>query len=439
LAQPSALWTRVLEYIKGQIPGEAYETWLAPTRGSELQDDVLIVEVPNPFFIDWIGQYYGSTVEEAVRTVLGEKTRVAFRNGTGGEQTVVAQAKKRPLPASENTRLQERYTFQNMIVADCNRFAVAAAKAVADAPGSKYNPLLIYGGVGLGKTHLVQAIGNQLNKTRHGFRVYYTPAEALFIELIAAIERGSTMDFKHKYRSQDLLLIDDVHYLVGKERLQEEVFHIFNHLHGQGKQVVFTSDRPVKEIPTLEERLSSRLISGLVVDLQSPDLETRVAILKRKAESENFELPQDVALYIATQIKTNVRQLEGCLIRLIALASMDGHVLTRDLAAKALRDLIPRHQQISRELIIERVCETFGVSASDLRGKTRTRRITNARQVAMYLYRNLLELSLKETGALLGGRDHTTVMHSIGKVDAQRQSDQEFNEKISQLIAGFGN
>jgi chromosomal replication initiator protein len=427
----------VLEYLKGLVPNEAYDTWLAPTRGVELQDGMLVVEVPNPFFIDWIGQYYAAAVDQACKAMLGGDTRIAFRNGTGSSTAVIAQPRKRPLPSSETTRLQERYTFPNFIVAECNQFAYAAAKAVAESPGTKYNPLLVYGGVGLGKTHLIQAIGNLLLNARPGARVYYTPAEALFTELIVAIERGNTMDFKYKYRSQDLLLIDDVHYLVGKERLQEEVFHIFNHLHGLNKQVVFTSDRPVKEIPTLEERLSSRLASGLVVDLQPPDLETRLAILKRKAESERYDLPQDVALYIATKVKSNIRQLEGCLIRLLALASMNGHTLTVELAGKALRDLIPNTNLVSRDTILEKVCSTFGVTAGEVRGRTRTARITLARQVTMYLYRQVLELSLKEIGGLLGGKDHTTVLHSLGKIEDLRKTDAEFDDRIRQLVLGI--
>ena len=434
---PKELWRTVLEYLKGQIPNEAFETWLAPTQGAELQDDLLVVEVPNPFYIDWIGQYYAAAVNEACKAMLGGNTRIAFRNGTGASQAVIAQPRRRPLPSSEATRLQERYTFPNFIVAECNQFAYAAAKAVAECPGTKYNPLLVYGGVGLGKTHLIQAIGNHLLNLRPGIRIYYTPAEALFTELIVAIERGNTMDFKYKYRSQDLLLIDDVHYLVGKERLQEEVFHIFNHLHGLNKQVVFTSDRPVKEIPTLEERLSSRLASGLVVDLQPPDLETRLAILKRKAESERFDLPQDVAMYIATKVKSNIRQLEGCLIRLLALASMNGHTLTTELAAKALRDLIPNTLQVSRETILDKVSESFSVTPSEIKGRVRTARITLARQVTMYLYRQVLQLSLKEIGGLLGGKDHTTVMHSLDKVQDLRAKNPEFDDQVRRLIMGI--
>lgn len=418
------------------MPPEAFDTWLAPTRGIEYTNDMLIVEVPNPFFIDWIGQYYLTAIDDAGRAVLGSGVRIAFRNGVGPAQPVVAPQKKRVFAPPENSRLQERYTFESFIVGDCNQFACAASKAVSDNPGTKYNPLLIYGGVGLGKTHLMQAIGNHLMAQRPGFRVYYTPAESLFTELIMAIERGNTMDFKQKYRSQDLLLIDDVHFLIGKERLQEEVFHIFNHLHGLNKQVVFTSDRPVKEIPTLEERLSSRLNSGLVVDLQAPDLETRLAIIRRKAEADNFALPQDVALYIAGKVKSNVRQLEGCLIRIIALASMNGHKITVDLAGKVLRDLIPNYRTVSRDQVLDDVARAFGVTVAEIKGRTRTQRITLARQVAMYLYRSLLELSLKEIGAALGGKDHTTVMHSIGKIDELRKTNADLHEKLETLSAG---
>lgn len=433
---PAALWQKVLEHLKSQVPREAFETWLAPTAGVELQNDLLLVEVPNTFFIDWLGQYYVSAIDDAGRSVLGGGLKIAFRTARGGAPAVVTQPRKR-VGTAENTRLRERYTFQTYVVAECNSFACAAARAVAESPGTKYNPLLIYGGVGLGKTHLLQAIGNHLLQARPGFRVYYTPAESLFTELITAIESGSTMDFKHKYRSQDLLLLDDVHYLVGKESLQEEIFHLFNHLHGLGRQIVFTSDRPVREIPTLQERLSSRLASGLVVDLQPPDLETRVAILKRNAAAEGFDLPPDVALYIATKITSNIRALEGCLIRIIALASMNGYKLTTELAAKALKDLLPQAASINRETILNRVAACYGVTPAEIRGRARTQRVTLARQVAMYLYRNMLELSLKEIGGLIGGKDHTTVMHSLSKVQELRKIDSGFDEKVKQLIVGI--
>jgi chromosomal replication initiator protein len=433
---PVALWQKVLEHLKGQVPPEAFETWLAPTHGVELQNDVLLVEVPNSFFMDWLGQYYVAAIDDAGQNVLGSGFKIAFRTGNGPAQPVIARPRKY-LVASENARLRERYTFQSYVVAECNSFACAAARAVAESPGNKYNPLLIYGGVGLGKTHLLQAIGNHLLQTRPGIKVRYVPAESLFSELITAIESGSTMDFKHKYRSQDLLLLDDVHYLVGKESLQEEIFHLFNHLHGQGKQIVFTSDRPVREIPTLHERLSSRLASGLVVDLQPPDLETRVAILKRNAAAEGFELPQEVALYVATKITSNIRALEGCLIRIIALASMNGYKLTTELATKALKDLLPQRASINRETIIGQVAACYSVTPAEIKGRARTQRVTLARQITMYLYRNLLELSLKEIGGLIGGKDHTTVMHSLTKIQDLRNTNSDFDEKVKQLIVGI--
>jgi chromosomal replication initiator protein len=432
---PAALWQQVLEHLRARIPVEAFETWLAPTKGIELQNDLLLVEVPNSFFLDWIGQYYVSAIDDAGNNVLGGAFKIAFRTGNGPAQAVAPPMKR--AMGTENACLRERYRFDTYLVAECNSFACAASRAVAEAPGNKYNPLLIYGGVGLGKTHLLQAIGNHLLKSRPDFKIHYTPAESLFTELILAIQSGSTMDFKRKYRSQDLLLLDDVHYLVGKESLQEEIFHIFNHLHSQGRQIVFTSDRPVREIPTLQERLSSRLTSGLVVDLQPPDLETRVAILKRNAASEGFELPSDVALYVASRITSNIRALEGCLIRIIALASMNGHKLTTELAARALKDLLPQHPSISRETILSQVAAVYGVSASEIKGRARTQRITLARQVTMYLYRNLLELSLKEIGGLIGGKDHTTVLHSVSKIGDLRESDPDFDERMKQLIVGI--
>lgn len=437
LTNAALIWSRILDVLQEQVSKDGFATWLAPTKGIQLEDNILKVEVPNSFFIDWIGQYYLNAIEEATKNTVNTQLRVVFctKDSTQNSHAVTQIRSIKVQPYL--TKLQERYTFDSFVVGECNRFAYAACKAVAESPAEVYNPLLIYGGVGLGKTHLLHAIGNHAKKLKQGLRVYYTAAETLFIELIQGIERGNTLNFKSKYRSQDILLIDDVHYLVGKERLQEEIFHIFNNLHGEGKQVAFTSDRPPHEIPTLEERLASRLQAGLVVDLQPPDIETRIAILRRKAEKEGFELSQDVAYSIASRVNSNIRQLEGCLIRLIAISSIQNKKITIEIAERALNAIVPKTDFVTKEKIIEKVANDFNLRVSELKSDSRTRNVALARQIAMYLMRKLINLSLKEVGAYFGGKDHTTVLHACDKIEQMRTQDIETDERLNHLILGI--
>jgi chromosomal replication initiator protein len=344
-----------------------------------------------------------------------------------------ASAPRRP----DAYRLQSRYTFDTFVVGESNRFAVAAARSVADHPGTNYNPLFIYGGVGLGKTHLVQAIGNQARSARPGLRVLYTAAEALFIELIQAIEKNAKLEFKNKYRGLDLLLLDDVHYLVGKERLQEEVFYTFNSLHDAGSQIVFTSDRPPQDIPNLESRLASRLGSGLVVDIQAPELETRIAILKQKAAADSADIPDELAYYVAARVRSSVRALEGAWVRILALSSLAGRPLTVDLAQEALKDIVKEDEPLDPKRLIAACAEHFGVSVHDLTNGGRTKQLALARQVAMYMMRRTLRLSLKEIGQLFDGKDHTTVMHAIRKVEELRVTDPGFASRLEKLSRGI--
>jgi chromosomal replication initiator protein len=304
---------------------------------------------------------------------------------------------------------------------------------VAEAPATAYNPLFLYSGVGLGKTHLLQAIGNYVKQHKKELKAYYTPAENIFIELIDAIEKDRRVEFKNKYRSKDLLLIDDIHYLIGKERLQEEIFYTFNYLYDNGGQIVISSDRPPKELPTLEERLISRFEGGLVVDIQPPDLETRMAILRKKGEMEGRSIPQDVAYLIASQVRSNIRELEGCLIRLLAVSSISGQELSVGLAQKVLKDLLGNSDQLTKELIVKRVAKEFGVSTLDLRGPRRKKELVLARHVAMYLLKSLLDLPLTEVGHYFGSRDHTTVLHACKKVAKLSESDPGFGERLKQL------
>lgn len=437
--EAAALWAETLELLKLRVNQEGFDTWLAPTRGRAVGDVSFQVEVPNGFFADWLGQHYAAEIRSALLRVTGRELQLSFFARDTADASVLRRS--RPLqprvPGTNGSRLQARHTFDAFIVGENSRLAAAAARSVAEHPGGTYNPLFLYGGVGLGKTHLLQAIGNHALASRPGIKVHYVPAETLFFELIQAIEKNSRIEFKHKYRALNLLLLDDIHYLVGKERLQEEIFYIFNHLHDAGSQVVFTSDRPPREIPTLEDRLVSRLGSGLVVDIQAPDLETRVAIIQRKAAQEDRELPHEVALFIANRVKTSVRELEGCLVRLHALSGLTGRPITIDLAEEASRDLVEAVPPVDHSEVISATAEEFGIPVSDLKSPRRTKQLVLARQVAMYLLRKKLNLSLKEVGYCFGGKDHTTVMHAVDKIEQLRASDPVLAARIRKLASGI--
>lgn len=439
-SDPAKMWGEVLAYLKPRVNPEGFDTWLAPTRGHGVSSSTFEIEVPNSFFAEWIGQHYASEIAAALMDVTGSRRALAFRARDVADASILHrrnQVLTRSSIRPGGYRLQARYTFTNFIVGESNRLACAAARSVADRPGTAYNPLFLYGGVGLGKTHLMQSIGNHALQQKHQLKVHYTAAETLFLELIQAIEKNTRLDFKRKYRELDLLLLDDVHYLVGKERLQEEVFHIFNHLHDNGNQVVFTSDRPPREIPTLEERLVSRLGSGLVVDIQPPDLETRIAILQQKAALEEQELPHDVAHFIALRVKSSIRDLESCLVRLFALASLSSRPVSVELAEEASKDLLDTGSPVDQSSITAAAAEHFGIEVTDLKGTRRTKQLALARQVAMYLMRKMLSLSLKEIGFFFGGRDHTTVMHAIDKVERLRILDVSFDARLKKLASGI--
>lgn len=430
--QAKLTWENILGYIKERINSQSFATWFGSSRGVELKDDVLLVEFPNHFFIDWIEEHYYNLLQDAINHISGNSLRLAFK-ATLQQGDRPIRKKKRLIISHDGTKLQDRYTFENFVVGKNNEFAHAAALAVAEAPGEAYNPLFLYGGVGLGKTHLMQAIGNFVHKQYKNLNVYYTQAESIMNELIDAIQKNQQMAFKKKYRTRDVLLIDDIQFLYGKERLQEEIFHTFDYLYNQGKQVIITSDRPPKEILTLEERLTSRFQGGLVVDLQPPDLETRIAILQKKAEAENVKIQTNVAYYIASRVKSNIRELEGCLIRLLALSSLSGQAITEQLAEGVLKDLLGSSGKITKDLIIKSVIEEFGYSEADLKGTKRTQKLALARQTSMYLIRAFLNLSLAEIGEFFGGKDHTTVIHAIGKIEGLKKADLEFHQRLERI------
>jgi chromosomal replication initiator protein len=430
------IWEEALTLLKGKVHEQSFNTWLRPTRGKSLVNGQLEVEVPNPFYAEWLGEHYSRLIEESVESILGRRIAVVYepllRAGSGLKRLRPVQ--QNGLSAGDS-RLQERFSFKSFVVGKGNQFAHAAALAVAEAPGKTYNPLFIYGGTGLGKTHLSQAIGNFVKEQSAEFRVYYTAAEKFMNEMIYAIQNRKTIEFKNKYRSKDLLILDDIHFLADKGSLQEEIFHTFNSLYGAGRQIVMTSDRPPKDIPSLQERLLSRFQWGLVVDIRPPDLETRIAILRNKAERDGIEIPDDVSYYIGTNVKSNVRELEGCLVRLLAYSSLTGNEMTVDTAREVLRDILgPERPRITAEGIQRTVADYYDLSEDSIRGKRRTASVALPRQVAMYLARELTDLSLKEIGAKFGGKDHSTVLHAYEKVKRLSAEDPRMSAVLEKLV-----
>ncbi len=434
------IWEIALEYIKANTSEDAFNTWFLPISPKEISDGKIILEVPNLFFSEWLEEYYSPLIKEAFKISGLKEFEIKYQ--AKNEKIVpdtkahlpTIPTKETSTPEKKTYVLNPRYTFENFVIGESNRFAGAAAKRVAEDLGS-FNPLFIYGGVGLGKTHLLHAIGNYRRRNYPNEAIYLTSCESFFLDFIQSLQEGKTMAFKTKYRRVSLLLLDDIHYLIGKERLQEEIFHTFNHFQNIGKQIVFTSDRPPKEIPTLEERLSSRLGSGLVCDIGQPDLETRIAILKKKAEEENCSFSPDIYYFIAERIKTNIRELESALIRLIAYRSIIGDNITLKSAQEILRDLLPQKEECRGEEIIEEVINEFSISKKEMFSSNRTKRVALPRQVAMYLFRRLLSLPLKEIGAIFNGKDHTTVIHACEKIEEMIKENRELANRIERIIA----
>ena len=441
---PPEIWSLILEESKKVLPPQTFETWLEPTRAVTLAADKLLVEADSQFAADYIEGQYADLLNRIADGLFDRDLSVAFTRAaaTGGEAEPPLAG---PEPRSGNgtttfgstnlgSPLNSRYVFENFVVGKSNQFANAACKAVAENPAKTYNPLFIYGGVGLGKTHLMQAIGNHILQERKLDRVCYLSSENFMNEMISSIQRNDTISFRNKYRRMDLLLIDDVQFLANKESTQEEFFHTFNALYDAHRQIVLTSDRPPKEIPTLEERLISRFGWGLVTDIQPPDLETRIAILQAKAERDALVVPEDVLLFIAQHIKSNVRELEGSLIRLLAHSSLTGSEISVELAEQVLSNILSHEvKRVTIERIQREVSQEFGVSIEGLKSKKRTKTLTEPRQLAMYLCRKLTDLPLVEIGQAFGGRDHTTVIHACDKVEADVTRDRSFRVRVDKL------
>jgi chromosomal replication initiator protein len=449
-------WARILERARTLLPEQTFRIWLAHTEPLALSQDVLTVAAGSEFAAEWIEDKYGDLLAEVAERVVGQRLKVQFEHRSRGAMpmpigdpamgapslpspTAAPQTGQASVPATLGAPLNERYVFDRFVVGTNNQLAAAATRAVAEAPARMYNPLFIYGGVGLGKTHLMHAIGHSILAREPGKRVAYISSERFTNDLIASIQEGRMAEFRRRYREIDLLLIDDVHFLGEKERTQEEFFHTFNALHDAQRQIVMTSDRPPKEIPGLEERLVSRFEWGLVTDIKPPDFETRVAILRKKADEDQIALADEVLEFIARNCRSNVRELEGAVIKLLAYSSLTRREVTIDLAREALGGVLSGGEapEITPGLIRERVAQVFGVSIEALSSKKRTKDVTIPRQVAMYLIRELLDLPLVEIGRLFGGRDHSTVIHSIQKVEEDLAGDDAFHARVQALRAGL--
>ncbi len=434
--EAQTLWRSVLTHLQTSMAPANFDTWLRPTRGVDFQDDILVVGVPTTYGREWLEQRLSTVIRKTLREVGQPEVDVRFQvmselaelNGRRRGKTL---ASPRPLFDGQDAQFNPRYTFDDYIVGGSNRFAHAAARAVAEKPAQTYNPLFIYGGVGLGKTHLLHAIGHGVLRAYPDYGVAFTTSERFMNELIKAIRDGTTEEFRDHYRRVDVLLIDDIQFISGKESTQEEFFHTFNALHDSAKQLVISSDKPPKALNPLEERLRSRFEWGLIADIQPPDLETRIAILRSKAELQGLPVPPDVIQYLARRVPSNIRELEGSLNRIIAYAQLNERQLSVDLAAAALDSLSgPRRAQLTPQSIIDCVAKYFGLSQEQIAGKSRDKSVVVPRQIAMYLVREETSASLEQIGHFLGGRDHTTVMHGWDKIGNAVQEDHQLRNDV---------
>ena len=468
------LWEKILNGLQRKVNGQSFNTWLKPTQQLSLADGTLNVEVPTTLFAEWINKNYLPLIQETARELDYAGLHVSFTSrqhpsagqrrdpvrldGSAAVHPRASHIRREPGPSIRTPQAQARpghdrkqsptpprsgginlrYTFNSFVVSSCNQFAHAAAMAVAEQPSGAYNPLYIYGGVGLGKTHLMHAIGDRISRSLPTLRQRYISTESFMNELINSIRFEKTLDFKERYRNVDLLLIDDIQFLAGKERTQEEFFHTFNALYESQKQIVITSDCPPRDIPTLEERLRSRFEWGLMADIQPPDLETKVAILRKKAEAENINLPEDVALFVSSRIRSNIRELEGSLIRLIAFASLTGRRIDLEMAQETLKGLIDdRSRTVTVEAIQKFVGNYYQIRVTELKSRNNSKHISFPRQVAMYICKKLTSKSLPAIGTHFGGKHHTTVLHAVRKINTMRENDKDFAKILDGLLESF--
>jgi chromosomal replication initiator protein len=441
------LWDEILARIETKVNRHSFYTWFRPTTFVTEDRGSVTVRVPNALFKEWLTRHYSGVITEATAELKRPNLSIVFIAESQGDTPVI------PLSADEAATLESvqpsttqpgpaglnpRYTFDTFIVGSSNQFAHAACRAVAEAPSRSYNPLFIYGGVGLGKTHLMHAVGQYVLQHDRNLKLTYISSERFMNEMINAVRYDRVLDFRERYRSVDVLLVDDIQFLAGKEGTQTEFFHTFNALYDSQKQIVLSSDCPPHEIPALEERLRSRFEWGLTADIQSPDLETKAAILKKKAETEAVPLPDNVAMYIAGKIKSNIRELEGSLIRLIAYASLTGQEISLPLAQEVLKNILDHDEKaVTIEIIQKFVADYYNLKMVDLKSRNNSKSIAKPRQIAMYLCKSLTHASLPEIGRSFGGKHHSTVIHSIRKVEDLRKKDLDFNTLIGNFLEGF--
>jgi chromosomal replication initiator protein len=432
------IWKNSLSRIEERVGNNAIDLWFRPIKLSQLKEQQVTLDIPNKFFKDWIEDNYPDLLPETLAGVLGYPVTVRYRIVEKVDPDVrkkdMRLENRRQKLASRGIYLNPKYTFDNFVIGPSNQFAQAAAKAVAEAPGRAYNPLFIYGGVGLGKTHLMTAIGNSVIDKSPEMSVIYASAEQFTNEVVASIRHEKMSELKEKYRNVDLLLLDDIHFIANKTQTQEEFFHTFNAIYERQKQIVISSDRPPKEIGAITDRLRSRFTMGLIADIQPPEFETKIAILQKKSDMEKIIIPEEVAHYLAAKVKSNIRELEGCLIRLGAQASLTGRPINIEMAKNILQDLIEDDEKpVTTDQIQKVVSEHFGLKISDMKAKKRTKEVALPRQIAMYLSKQLTSLSLSDIGKNFGGKDHATVIYSYKQVEDKRARDEVFNRMIEIL------
>ena len=445
-AELKELWEKTLNIIKGELSEVSFNTWIKSCEPISMSSDTIRISVPNAFTQEILEKRYKDLVANSIRAICSKLYNIEFLIASEIQNTEEEKSEKQSnkkikentkviVSDEMNTNLNPKYTFDSFVIGNSNRFAHAASLAVAESPAKAYNPLFIYGEVGLGKTHLMHAIGHYVLQNNPSAKVVYVSSEKFTNELINAIKDDKNEEFRTKYRNVDVLLIDDIQFIAGKERTQEEFFHTFNALHDANKQIILSSDRPPKEIPTLEDRLRSRFEWGLIADIQVPDFETRMAILKKKADVEKLNVANEVMVYIATKIKSNIRELEGALIRIVAYSSLTNREITVDLASEALKDIISKKQgkHITIEIIQDVVANYFNLRVEDLKSQRRTRNVSYPRQIAMYLSRKLTDMSLPKIGEEFGGRDHTTVIHAYEKISDNLNRDESLQHTIDDL------
>ena len=429
-------WEKVLNKVEENVSAQSFNTWFKPTQFVRRDGSALYIRVPNSFFRDWLNEHIDVVLNAAKSAEVGEISVVYMIE----ESTVrPAQPSQGSLDfESIDNTLNPKYMFDTFVVGSSNQFAHAAAVAVAERPSKAYNPLFMYGGVGLGKTHLMHAIGQEIKRRNRSLRLTYISTEKFTNDLISAIRYDKLLSFRERYRNNDVLLIDDIQFIAAKERTQEEFFHTFNALYDNHKQLVFSADCPPRDIPTLEERLHSRFEWGLIADIQPPDLETKIAILTKKAERHNISLPDNVALYIASKIKSNIRELEGALVRLVAYASLHETEITLALAQDTLSEILHSDEKaITIEMIQKTIADYFGMRVQDLKARNNSKSVAMPRQICMYLSKKITGMSLPQIGREFGNKHHTTVLHSINKIEESRQRDRELNRLLQTFIDSF--